>query len=66
VLLVNLLANLEGTPATEFRPQRLYLWIINLGDGTALAMRGGLWWRGRLAFRLKDWIDRRFLKELRS
>jgi NADH dehydrogenase FAD-containing subunit len=66
VLLANLLASLDGPPPTEFRPQRLYLWIINLGDGTALAMRGGLWWRGRLAFRLKDRIDRRFLRGLRS
>ena len=64
ILLDNLLASLDGTPATAFRPQRRYLWIVNLGDGTALAMRGRLWWRGRLAFRLKDWIDRRFLKGL--
>jgi NADH dehydrogenase FAD-containing subunit len=66
VLLANLLASLDGTPARAFRPQRQYLWIINLGDGTALAMRGGLWWRGRLAFGLKDRIDLRFLRGLRS
>ena len=64
ILLDNLLASLDGTPATAFRPQRRYLWIVNLGNGTALAMRGRFWWRGRLAFRLKDWIDRRFLKSL--
>jgi NADH dehydrogenase FAD-containing subunit len=64
ILLDNLLASLDGTPPTAFRPQRRYLWIVNLGDGTALAMRGRLWWHGRLAFRLKDWIDRRFLKSL--
>ena len=66
VLRDNLLASLDGAPATSFRPQRRYLWIVNLGDGSALAMRGRLWWRGRLAFWLKDWIDRRFLKGLRS
>jgi hypothetical protein len=36
---------------------------MNLGDGTGLATRGRLWWHGRFAFRLKDWIDRRFLRE---
>ena len=65
VLLDNLLASLEGTPPEEFSPQRRYLWIVNLGDGTGLAMRGRFWWRGRLALRLKDWIDRRFLDALR-
>ena len=36
---------------------------MNLGSGTGLAARSGLWWHGRAAFRLKDWIDRRFLRE---
>ena len=61
VLLDNLLAALNGGPPRPFGPQRHYLWIMNLGDGTGLAMRGNLWWHGRAALRLKDWIDRRFL-----
>jgi NADH dehydrogenase FAD-containing subunit len=61
VLTANLKAALEGGPPVPFRPQRRYLWILNLGDGTGLAMRGGLWWHGRAAFLLKDLIDRRFL-----
>jgi NADH dehydrogenase FAD-containing subunit len=61
VLLANLLAAAQGTQPQTFVPQKRYLWIINLGDGTGLAMRGGLWWRGRSAFWLKDRIDRRFL-----
>jgi hypothetical protein len=36
---------------------------MNLGDGTGPAVRSGLWWHGRAAFRLKDWIDRKFLRE---
>jgi diaminopimelate decarboxylase len=36
--------------------------ILNLGDGTGLATWGRLFWRGRLAFRVKDRIDRRFLE----
>jgi NADH dehydrogenase FAD-containing subunit len=63
ILYENLLAALDSKPPARFRPQRRYLWIINLGDGTGLAVRGQLYWHGRMAFRLKDWIDRRFLRE---
>lgn len=65
ILLHNLLASLQGTEPRRYRPQRRYLWIMNLGDGTGVAMRGRLWWHGRAAFRLKDWIDRRFLSSYR-
>ena len=44
------------------RTESRCLWIINLGDGTGLATRGSLWWHGRPAYWLKDWIDRRFLR----
>jgi NADH dehydrogenase FAD-containing subunit len=65
VLLDNALAAVAGrTPERRFRPQKKYLWIMNLGDGTGLAARGRLWFRGRLAFALKDWIDRRFLRSV--
>ncbi|HEX2115980.1 MAG TPA: FAD-dependent oxidoreductase, partial [Alphaproteobacteria bacterium] len=63
VLFANLLAALGHGEPQRFHPQRRYLWIVNLGDGTGLAARGRLYWRGRAAFRLKDWIDRRFLRE---
>lgn len=65
VLLHNLLARLDGTAPRPFQPQTRYLWIMNLGDGTGVAMRGDLWWHGRLAFHLKDWIDREFLASYR-
>jgi NADH dehydrogenase FAD-containing subunit len=61
VLFANLLAALGAAEPERFTPQRNYLWVLNLGDGTGLALRGRLYWHGRLAFRLKDWIDRRFL-----
>ena len=44
-----------------FKPQRHYLSILNVGDGTGLAIWRGLSWHGRAAFWLKDWLDRRFL-----
>jgi NADH dehydrogenase FAD-containing subunit len=63
VLFANLLAALEGRRPRRFVPQRSYLWVLNLGDGTGVAVRGRLYWHGRGAFLLKDWIDRRFLGE---
>jgi NADH dehydrogenase FAD-containing subunit len=67
ILFANLLATLEGRPVRrQFRPQRNYLWIMNMGDGTGLAARGRFWWHGRSAFLLKDRIDRRFLRSYRT
>ena len=62
ILCHNLLAGAEDRQPREFSPQSKYLWIMNLGDGTGLVTRGSLWWHGRSAYRLKDWIDRRFLR----
>jgi NADH dehydrogenase FAD-containing subunit len=61
VLLANILATVEGTALRVFRPQRHYLSIMNLGDGTGLAVRGRFWTHGRTAMRVKDIIDRRFV-----
>jgi NADH dehydrogenase FAD-containing subunit len=66
VLFHNLMAAAEGTPPRKFRAQRQYLIIMNLGDGTGLAVRGRWYWHGRAAFRLKNRIDRRFLREYQS
>jgi NADH dehydrogenase FAD-containing subunit len=63
VLCHNLLATLEGRPLRRFRPQRRFLLILNLGDGTGLLTWGSFSWRGRLAFWLKDRIDRAFLRK---
>lgn len=61
VILHNLFATLEGKPLRRFEPQTHFLTIMNLGDDTGLAVRAGFHWQGRLAWRLKDFIDRRFL-----
>jgi NADH dehydrogenase FAD-containing subunit len=62
----NLLASLEGKPLIEYRPQKRYLAILTLGDGTALSTWGPLWWNGRSSMRLKEFIDRRFLDRYRQ
>lgn len=61
VLRDNLLAALRGDELADYRPQRHALLILNLGDRTALAVRGRWVFEGRAAWRLKRWIDRRFL-----
>ena len=61
VLRDNLLALLRGEEPGPYRPQRRALAILNLGDGTALAARGRLVAEGRLPWRLKRFIDGRFL-----
>ncbi len=61
----NLLASLERKPLTKYRPQKRFLAILNLGDGTALATWGPFWWHGRTSMWLKDFIDRRFLDSYR-
>lgn len=61
----NLQARLEGKPLVEYKPQKRYLAILNLGDGTALSTWGPFWWNGRSSMWLKDSIDRRFLDGFR-
>jgi NADH dehydrogenase FAD-containing subunit len=62
ILCHNLLATLQGRPLRRFRPQRRFLLILNLGDGTGLLTWGPFSWHGRLAFWIKDRIDRAFLR----
>ncbi len=63
VLHHNLMAALEGGSLRPFRPQNSYMLIFNLGDGQGLLTRKGMVWRGRVAFFLKDFIDRRFMRK---
>ena len=58
----NLLASLEGRPLVQYKPQKNYLAILNLGDKTALATWSRFWWNGRSSMKLKDFIDQRFIK----
>jgi NADH dehydrogenase FAD-containing subunit len=63
ILYHNLMAALDGGEMQEFRPQPVYMLIFNLGDGTGIFVRKSWVWNGRLAFRLKDYIDRKFMKK---
>ncbi len=62
ILWRSIVSSLEGTPAPLYTPQRKFLSILNLCDGTALLEYRGFTSRSRWAWRLKDWIDRRFVQ----
>ena len=62
VIFHNLQAALRNEPLRSYEPQRRYLYILNLGDGTGLAVHGSLVYRGRLALLLKHRIDSRFVR----
>lgn len=66
VLLHNLAALGSGEPMRSYTPQRKWLSIMDLGDGTGLAMRGQLWWMGRSALALKRRIDLGFIGRMRA
>jgi NADH dehydrogenase FAD-containing subunit len=63
ILYHNILASLEGGELMTFRPQKNYLLIFNLGDGKGVLWKNRFVWDGRLAFILKDYIDRKFMKK---
>ncbi len=62
ILWRSILSSLEGTTAPLYTPQRKFLSILNLCDGTALLDYRGFTSRSRWAWRLKDRIDRSFVK----
>ncbi|MEL6345334.1 MAG: selenide, water dikinase SelD [Myxococcota bacterium] len=63
VLLENLRATVENRPLSIYEPQRDFLTLLNLSDGTAIGARWGRSLRGRWLMWLKDTIDRRFMQK---
>ncbi len=62
VLADNLRERLTGFALRPYRPQRDFLSLLNLGDGTAIGTKWGRAVEGEWVFRLKDWIDLRFMR----
>ena len=62
----NLAAFLEDRPLGTYRPQRDFLTLLNLGDGTALGAKWGRSFEGPWVMRLKDRIDRRFMRRFQA
>ncbi len=51
---------------SQFRPRRYHLNLIGCGDDTAIASWGPLATRGRIWWRLKQWIDKRFMRRFNN
>jgi len=63
ILFQNIQAYLLGEAPKAFVPQQRYLYVLNLGDGSGLGIRGDFSWRGYSAMTLKNFIDQRFINE---
>lgn len=57
----NLRAAAEERPLRDYRPQRDFLSLLNLGDGRAIGAKWGLSFEGRWVMCWKDRIDRAFV-----
>lgn len=66
ILSANLLAAHTGRELTPFQPNGGYLQIFNLGWQRGVLAKGALAFSGRLAFLIKDLIDRRFIRRFQG
>lgn len=57
----NLKRSIQGRRLTSYRPQKGFLSLIGVGDGTAIASKGKVVGRSEGWWSLKDKIDRRFM-----
>lgn len=62
VLAANLRASLIGSNLSTYVPKRRTLYLLATGEKRAILSWGRLAASGKLIWRLKDWIDRRFVK----
>jgi pyridine nucleotide-disulfide oxidoreductase family protein len=65
ILAANLRASLDGSSLRHYLPRQRTLYLLSTGDRRAIMSWGEFAWTGRLAWRLKDWIDRRFVESYR-
>jgi len=66
VLAENLRRAVTGKPLKPYRPQRDALYLISTGEPYAIGTRNGVTFEGAWVWRLKDWIDRRFMAKFNA
>jgi len=52
-----------GNPLTAYKPQRDALYLVSTGDRHAIGTRNGFALGGGWVWKLKDWIDRRYVRQ---
>jgi NADH dehydrogenase FAD-containing subunit len=62
VLFRNLMASLEEKVLGKFSPGGSYLLIYNLGGGEGVLSKWSLTFSGKVAFFIKDYVDRKFIR----
>jgi selenide,water dikinase len=62
----NLRRRALGEPLAAWRPQRRHLALISTGERYAVASRGLFKMEGAWVWMLKDWIDRRWIRQYRD
>ena len=60
------MAQLDGEPLQVFNPGGDYLLIFNLGGGEGVLQKKWLLFGGKLAFKIKDYIDKKFMKKFQT
>jgi len=66
VLLHNVLASIHGDSLQQFEPGGNFLAIFNLGGGYGALQKGPFSWGGKGSFRVKDYIDKKFMNRFQS
>ncbi len=66
ILFDNLRAALSGGQLQPYKPQRDYLKLVSLGEKSALAEKFGTARQGALLWKLKDYIDRKFMDQFET
>ena len=59
----NLRRRVRKQPLTPWQPQRQHLALISTGERYAIASRGWMKAEGAWLWRVKDWIDRRWMRQ---
>lgn len=62
----NIRRTLTGAALRPFRPQKQAMYLVSTGERYALGARNGFVFRGAWVWRLKDWIDRRFMRRFKE
>lgn len=62
IIAQNLCNVINGKPLVDYVPQRMFLSLLMTGDEEAIANKHGIAFSGKWVWRMKDWIDRGFMK----